>query len=42
MKIRHLQSQIVSVFFFTPGLRQVLDKNGGFYDRISFSQVTGA
>jgi hypothetical protein len=29
-KIKHLQIQIVSVFYFTPGLRQVLDENGVF------------
>jgi len=30
-KIKHLQLQIVSVFYFTPGFRQVLDKNGMFW-----------
>jgi hypothetical protein len=29
-KIKHLQNQIVSVFYFTSGLRQVLDENGVF------------
>jgi len=29
-KIRHLQHKIVGVFYFTPGLRQVLDENGMF------------
>jgi hypothetical protein len=32
-KIRHLQIKNVSVFYFTPGLRQVLDKNGKFWPK---------
>jgi len=33
-KIRHLQSQIVGVFFYAPGLRQVLDEHGVLIKKI--------
>jgi len=37
-KIRHIQSQIVGVFFFTPGLRQVSDC---FYENLSLNLNKG-